>query len=98
MKYIGCALISLLIVLGTVGAHERYVLQYDRPANNTLTQRNSNVLGYMQEALPLGNGRLGAMFSGGIDTENLLINDITLWMNAKRGMDEVAKSGTRIGA
>ncbi len=98
MKYMGFALACLLIAFGTVGANERYVLQYDRPANNTVTKRNSKVLGYMQEALPLGNGRLGAMFSGGIDTENLLINDITLWMNAKRGMDEVAQSGTRMGA
>jgi alpha-L-fucosidase 2 len=46
----------------------------------------------------MGNGRLGAMFSGGIDTEHLLINDITLWMNAKRGQDAVEQSGTRIVA
>lgn len=38
------------------------------------------------------------MFSGGIAREHLLINDITLWMNSKRGLDEVAQSGTRKGA
>jgi alpha-L-fucosidase 2 len=31
------------------------------------------------EALPVGNGRLGAMIFGGIDTEHLQINDGTAW-------------------
>ncbi|MDW5288901.1 glycoside hydrolase family 95 protein [Formosa sp. PL04] len=76
------------------------MLHYDKPASKfTSEQRaNPNKLGYMQEALPLGNGRLGAMFSGGIDEEHMMINDITLWMNSKRGLDEAAQSGTRIGA
>lgn len=85
-------------------ADECYVLQYDTPAQaefkRAATRMNggADAHGYMQTALPLGNGRLGAMFSGGIDTEHLLINDITLWMNTKRGRGEVAQSGTRIGA
>lgn len=32
-----------------------------------------------EEALPLGNGRLGAMVYGGVDTDTLQINDVTLW-------------------
>ncbi len=76
------------------------ILKYNKPASKfTSEQReNPNKLGYMQEALPLGNGRLGAMFSGGIEDEHLMINDITLWMNGKRGLNEVEQSGTRIGA
>src|SRR5690242_298762 len=31
------------------------------------------------EALPLGNGRLGAMLFGGIDQERLQFNEDTLW-------------------
>ena len=31
------------------------------------------------EALPLGNGRLGAMVFGGIDSERLQLNEATLW-------------------
>ncbi|EMI54974.1 glycoside hydrolase family 95 protein [Rhodopirellula sallentina] len=90
----------LLIALSLDAAHadERYVLQYDAPAiDQSLAEqpRRAKGLGYIQTALPLGNGRLGAMFSGGIDTEHLLINDITLWMNAKRGLGEVEQSGTR---
>ena len=70
-------------------ADERHVLQYDSPANENVAAKKGkgkkpSKLGYIQTALPLGNGRLGAMFSGGIDTEHLLINDITLWMNSIR--------------
>ncbi|CAM4246284.1 glycoside hydrolase family 95 protein [Paenibacillus alkaliterrae] len=32
-----------------------------------------------EEALPLGNGRLGAMVFGGIETERLQLNEDTLW-------------------
>ena len=32
-----------------------------------------------EETLPLGNGRLGIMPDGGITTEKLVLNDITLW-------------------
>ena len=43
------------------------VLQYDRPAQ------------YFEEALPIGNGRIGAMVYGGTDTAVFTLNDITLW-------------------
>ncbi len=32
-----------------------------------------------EETLPLGNGRLGIMPDGGIQSENIVLNDITLW-------------------
>ena len=32
-----------------------------------------------EETLPLGNGRLGIMSDGGIKSENIVLNDITLW-------------------
>jgi alpha-L-fucosidase 2 len=35
-----------------------------------------------EETLPLGNGRLGMMPDGGIDEENVVLNDITLWSGA----------------
>ena len=55
-----------------------YILHYNEPASNDIEnakqhKERSNA-GYMQEALPLGNGRLGLMFSGGINKEYLLIN------------------------
>ena len=42
-------------------------LHYDRPAES------------LDEALPLGNGRLGALFYGGTEEERISLNDITLW-------------------
>ena len=78
------ALAFLILTFATqVSADDRFVLQYDAPANETQAVKKgkgkkSPKLGFIQTALPLGNGRLGAMFSGGIDTEHLLINDITL--------------------
>ena len=43
------------------------VLKYDRPA------------AFFEEALPLGNGRLGACVYGGVATDRFSLNDITLW-------------------
>lgn len=50
-----------------------------------MTNNGTNVLWYKQgaaswnEALPLGNGRLGAMVFGGAETEKLCLNEDTLW-------------------
>ena len=90
-------ILLLLIVFIAMQTNAQFLLRYDKPASKfTEEQRKSpNKLGYMQEALPLGNGRLGAMFSGGIDEEHLMMNDITLWMNSKRGLDEMAQSGAK---
>jgi alpha-L-fucosidase 2 len=44
------------------------LLWYDQPAQ-----------GWMTQALPLGNGRVGAMFFGGIDQERIQFNEESLW-------------------
>jgi alpha-L-fucosidase 2 len=36
------------------------------------------------EALPIGNGRLGAMVFGGVETERLQLNEDTVWAGEKR--------------
>ncbi|MGK6352452.1 glycoside hydrolase family 95 protein [Parapedobacter sp. DT-150] len=48
-------------------AKEPLQLWYDKPA------------GIWEETLPLGNGRLGMMPDGGISTEKIVLNEITLW-------------------
>src|SRR3954451_11587487 len=48
------------------------LLWYDRPANGWV------------EALPIGNGRLGAMVFGGVETERLQLNEDTLWSGYAR--------------
>jgi len=89
-----------LIALSFVGlsaSDERFVLQYDSPAAGDLmkTKGKSKEPAFIKTALPLGNGRLGAMFSGGIAKDELCINDITLWMNTSRGQSEVDQSAAR---
>lgn len=39
------------------------------------------------EALPIGNGRLGAMIFGGIGSEHLQLNDDTLWSGGPKDWD-----------
>ncbi len=50
-------------------------LEYAQPADN------------WNEALPVGNGRLGAMVFGGVDVEHLALNEATLWSGAPRDTD-----------
>ena len=48
-------------------------LSYDRPAE------------VWTEALPIGNGRLGAMVFGGTEKELLQVNEDTLWTGGPGG-------------
>jgi alpha-L-fucosidase 2 len=50
-------------------------LWYDQPA------------GHWEACLPLGNGRLGAMPDGGVQTEKIVLNDITLWSGNPQDAD-----------
>ena len=54
-------------------------LRYDGPAPETHE-------GWERQALPIGNGRLGAMVFGGLAREHLQFNDITLWTGDARRM------------
>ncbi|MDB4198961.1 glycoside hydrolase family 95 protein [Polaribacter sp.] len=81
------------------GQQQAYKLLYNTPASDFLpdSPRKRKVKsGFMEQALPIGNGRLGLMFNGGIDTEYLVLNEITTWMNTSRGMDEVSQSGVQL--
>ena len=57
----------LLLTACTATPDRSLTLHYDRPAT------------YFEEALPLGNGRLGAMVYGDPVHEHISLNDITLW-------------------
>ena len=49
-------------------AADNTVLWYDKPATD-----------WEKEALPIGNGRMGAMVFGGVDSERLQISEKSLW-------------------
>jgi alpha-L-fucosidase 2 len=61
----------------------------ERPANRAGTAGDLR-LWYRQpaanwnEALPIGNGRLGAMVFGGVESERLQLNEDTVWAGEKR--------------
>ena len=50
-----------------VPPQEKLVIWYDRPASKWV------------EALPIGNGHLGAMIYGGVSAELLQLNEATIW-------------------
>jgi len=59
--------------LGTGAASpSAHTLWYDQPAKN------------WNEALPIGNGRLGAMVYGGVSREKISLNEQTLWSGTPR--------------
>lgn len=67
---IGIVLMSAGISMTTSCSDEEAMtlkLHYDKPAE------------YFEEALPLGNGRLGALVYGDTSTDRISLNDITLW-------------------
>lgn len=63
-----CVVAAATCMSGAVDAFcSELKLKYDCPA------------GYFEEALPIGNGRIGAMVYGGVERDMLSLNDITLW-------------------
>src|SRR5206468_6144691 len=75
---LACAL-ALAAASGGAQAAPELVLRYDRPAPD-------NDAGWEREALPIGNGRIGAMVFGQPGREHLQFNDITLWTGDSRTM------------
>jgi len=43
--------------------------------------------GKFAEALPMGNGRLGAMVFGGIDNERIILNESSMWSGSRQNAD-----------
>jgi len=65
-------IICLLFINIGHGQQRPLRLWYDQPAK------------VWEETLPLGNGRLGMMPDGGVSTENIVLNDITLWSGSEQ--------------
>ena len=60
-------ILSVFIFISGFAEDKNLIMRYDSPAK------------IWEATLPLGNGRLGMMPDGGIDTENIVLNDITMW-------------------
>jgi len=60
-------LVSALSLFAST-ARAQNILWYQQPAKN-----------WMTEALPIGNGRIGGMIFGGVNTEHIQFNESSLW-------------------
>lgn len=78
--------ISLLLALVSTNAiaqtSEDLTLWYDQPATNWL------------EALPVGNSTLGAMVFGGVEKEEIQLNEETFWAGSPHNNDNPAAKNT----
>ncbi len=90
-KFIGR--VSFLFLLTLIGCNtssqekgSKLRLWYDKPAEY-----------WMTEALPIGNGYMGAMFFGGVDKERIQFTEGSLWAGGP-GSDPQYNYGNRDGA
>lgn len=67
------ALLAGAVAMTAQTAQRAMSLYYDRPA-----------VEWMTEALPIGNGELGAMFFGGVLRERVQFNEKTLWTGSPK--------------
>lgn len=71
MKPSFCKKLLLVFVCYSFGgkafAQSNHILWYNQPAD------------YFEESLVLGNGKMGATVYGGVNSEKIYLNDITLW-------------------
>ncbi|TKJ36710.1 MAG: alpha-L-fucosidase [Planctomycetes bacterium B3_Pla] len=82
MKHLKAAVVSILLAAGfqVPGAQAQWnnlKLWYNKPAQK------------WTEALPVGNGRLGAMVFGTVETEQLQLNEDTVWAGRPIERDRV---------
>ena len=72
---VASAIILLFTITSSIGC-------FNTPQEEPLSQRllwYSAPAQHFEEALPLGNGRLGAMVFGGVQQERIVLNEETLW-------------------
>src|SRR5665811_579869 len=67
MRVSALAFLSV-VALAPVASGQRLTLHYNQPAED-----------WQSQALPIGNGRLGAMIFGDARREHLQLNEISLW-------------------
>jgi len=72
-------LMALMLSASALAGAAPQTLQYDKPAADTAE-------GWEHEALPIGNGRIGAMLFGGVAKERIQFNEITLWTGDAKQM------------
>jgi alpha-L-fucosidase 2 len=68
MRIIFCLLLLTTTTIGLGQTKQPFKLWYDKPSGKT-----------WENALPVGNGRLGGMVYGNVTDETIQLNEGTLW-------------------
>ena len=68
----GFFVLSVLSSVSATQPKQELKLRYDTPAD------------CWEKTLPLGNGRIGMMPDGGIETDHIVLNDITMWSGSEQ--------------
>lgn len=76
---IGLSVHAVTEVSGGAPLFKEAVSDYEGPKNKLALWYNSPAEDWMTSALPIGNGRLGAMIFGGVEKERIQFNEKTLW-------------------
>ena len=76
MKYLFSAFFSLITIISFSQTDPGLKLWYNKPSGNT-----------WENALPIGNGRLGAMIYGNVEKETIQLNEHTVWSGSPNRND-----------
>ena len=76
MKKIFFALLLFVVTDGFSQSRTDLRLWYNKPSGNT-----------WENALPIGNGRMGAMIYGNVETEMIQLNEHTVWSGSPNRND-----------
>ena len=76
-KKFATAVLALIMLDASAALHAGdLVLWYQQPAGSTV---NGTAPPFVNEALPIGNGRLGGLIAGGTAREQIVLNEDSLW-------------------
>src|SRR6476659_4701730 len=79
MKHLFSVFFLLITIASFSQTKSPLKLWYDKPAGNT-----------WENALPIGNGKLGAMIYGNVEDETIQLNEQTIWSGSPNRNDNPA--------
>jgi alpha-L-fucosidase 2 len=83
------AFVQQLLAASALGFRNGTLGHLQRPAGRSLRLQYARAARTWVEALPVGNGRLGAMVFGTVATDRLALNDDTLWSGEPKDWNNV---------
>lgn len=78
MKHVFFIILVLIVAVGYSQNRQTLKLWYDKPSGKT-----------WENALPIGNGRLGAMIYGNVEKETIQLNEHTVWSGSPNRNDNL---------